>query len=180
MNYQKYLLKNLNTVLKKCNLRNYLDEFCFTEPTRCTYKDIDLIVTSSIREHIYKRDNIVNTLKDINYKRGNKEWNESTAVAFIHEVFLLYKNETDPNNDELNKQISKRYNIEINRFKTQVALFINNWEKGKDKFHLEQYFSKYEFILWKYRDIEKLQKCIEEDKLNEQYIEILRQLDYIV
>ena len=99
----------------------------------------------------------------------------------MEEVIDLYLHEGD---DEIIEQreveISERYNVKISRLKTQVALFINNLENYKDKFHIMQYFSGYEIVLWKYRDIEKLQEDVENNNLNTYDDYLLKRLDKIV
>ena len=98
----------------------------------------------------------------------------------MSEVMNLYLYEVDETIiSTCEKEISKRYNVKSNRLKTQVALFINNYEKGKDKFNIGSYFSDYEIIKWKYRDIEKLQDIIEKDSLNKKDEFLLKRLDII-
>ena len=61
-----------------------------------------------------------------------------------------------------------------------MALFLNNLERGMDKFHILSYFSIYEIMEWKYRDIEKLQELIEENKLPEEDRKLLIRMNKIV
>lgn len=168
-------------ILHKISTKDYINMYGFYQPIVVRYSDKDLFVSTSYFSNISTRRTIVKTLKNINYKRGNKDWSEKVAIAFMEEVFDLFLNEAnDDIVDSYKKEISNRYNVPTNRLKTQVALFLNNLEKGKDKFNILSYFSIYEIITWKYRDSEKLQELIEQNKISENDLNILRKLERIV
>ena len=178
--FEKKFKKLGKKLLNKLSVSQYLKTFGSYQPVSTHKEDMDLIVTSAHFANISTRRTIVNTLKAINFKREDK-WTEQVAIAFMEEVIDLYLHEGD---DEIIKQreveISERYNVKVSRLKTQVALFINNLENYKDKFHIMQYFSGYEIVLWKYRDIEKLQEDVENNNLNTYDDYLLKRLDKIV
>lgn len=170
-----------NKILHKISTKEYINRYGFYQPIVVKYCDKDLFISTSYFSNISTRRTIVKTLEDINYKRGNKDWTEKVAIAFMEEVFDLFLNEANENIIETRKkEISNRYNVPTNRLKTQVALFLNNLENGKDKFNILSYFSIYEIITWKYRDSEKLQELIEQNKISENDLNILRKLERIV
>lgn len=178
--YESKIKKASLKLLKNTTMKQYINTLGSYQSIVIKHQDKDLIITSSYFANISTRRTIVNTLKSINYKRGNADWNEKVAIAFISEVMDLYLYEADETIiSACEKEISKRYNVKSNRLKTQVALFINNYEKGKDKFNMGSYFSDYEIIKWKYRDIEKLQDIIEKDSLNKKDEFLLKRLDII-
>lgn len=168
-------------VLSKITEKEYINTYGFYQPIVVKKEDKDLFISTSYFANISTRRTIVKTLDDIGFKRNKKDWTEKVAIAFMEEVFDLYLNEA---NDEVietrRKEISTRYNVPTNRLKTQVALFLNNLDNGKDKFNILSYFSIYEIITWKYRDNEKLQNMIEENKIPESDLDILRKLERIV
>lgn len=166
-------------LLKKLSLHRYLKSFGRFQPVNVNLDHKDLIVTSTYFSNITTRRTIVNTLRNINYKREDG-WTEQVAIAFMEEVISLYLYEGDDDyiKDE-EKDISERYNVPVNRLKTQIALFLNNLENGRDKFNIYSYFSKYEIVKWKYRDINKLQQDIEEDKLSAMDRILLKELNII-
>ena len=168
-------------LLKRISLEDYIKTYGHFQPNVVCEEDKDLFITTSYFSNISTRRTIVKTLEDINYKRGNKDWSEKVAIAFMEEVINLFLNEA--NNDIVDKktkEISTRYNVPTNRLKTQIALFLNNLEKGKDKFNILSYFSIYEILEWKYRDLEKLQELIEQDKLSEKDRKLLIKMNRIV
>ena len=181
----KSLIKNSFKVgekyLNKIDIDTYIKTLG-TFPISLDYKnkDVNIILTSSYFENISARRTIIETLNDINFRRGNN-WTEKIVIAFMDEVISLYLYE---GNDEIirkrEEEISYKYNVPINRLKTQVALFIINLDNNHDKFNILEYFSKYEIIMWKYRDIDKLQELIEEEKVSENDLKLLRDLKFIV
>ncbi len=135
-----------------------------------------------------KRINIIKTLIEINYKRGNSKWTPTIIVGFLEEIMAFLSENTfytiinnnlvtykfsgdnykqDNNYKKFLLSLSERYNVPVNRFNTQFALFFNNFKKGKSKCNILEYFSLYELLKFYYRDIEKLQKNIENNKINE-------------
>ena len=181
----KSLIKNSfkagEKYLNKIDIDTYIKTLG-TFPISLDYKnkDVNIILTSSYFENISARRTIIETLNDINFRRGNN-WTEKIVIAFMDEVISLYLYE---GNDEIirkrEEEISYKYNVPINRLKTQVALFIINLDNNHDKFNILEYFSKYEIIMWKYRDIDKLQELIEEEKVPENDLKLLRDLKFIV
>ena len=168
-------------LLKEISLEDYIKTYGHFQPDVVCEEDKDLFITTSYFSNISVRRTIVKTLEDIGYRRGKKDWSEKVAIAFMEEVINLFLNE---GNDEIVdakiEEISKRYNVPTNRLKTQIALFLNNLEKGKDKFNILSYFSIYEIMEWKYRDSEKLQELIEQNKISDNDLNILRKLERIV
>lgn len=166
-------------LLKKLSLHRYIKSFGSFQPVTVNLDHKDLIVTSTYFSNITTRRTIVNTLRNINYKREDG-WTEQVAIAFMEEVIslYLYEGNDDYIKDE-EKDISERYNVPVNRLKTQIALFLNNLENGRDKFNIYSYFSAYEIVKWKYRDMNKLQQDIEEDKLSLTDRILLKELDII-
>ena len=168
-------------VLKEISLEDYIQTYGHFQPNVVCDEDKDLFVTTSYFSNISVRRTIVKTLEDINYKRCKNDWSEKVAIAFMEEVFDVFLNEGNNEVVDLRiEEISKRYNVPTNRLKTQVALFLNNLEKGKDKFNILSYFSIYEIIAWKYRDTEKLQELIEKDELPEEDRKLLVKMNRIV
>lgn len=80
--------------------------------------------------------------------------------------------------DYLNK-LCERYNVPESRLATQLALFLRNCKEGKDKADIYNYFSPYDLIRWQYRDSEKLQLDIENNKLNEFEIQLIKDLNEV-
>lgn len=143
-------------------------------------RNLDILITSRYFENISARRTIIKTLEDIDFVR-NKNWTEKVAIAYMDEVMSLYLYEGDPDYiKEKESIIARRYNVPISRLKTQLALFLINLENNHDNFHILDYFSEYELVLWKYRDINKLQELIENNKLNEKDQKLLQDLKIIV
>lgn len=178
--FQKQFNKNSLKLLKNLPTDFYIKTLGLFQGISVTDGVKDLFVTTTYFANISTRRTLVNTLKSINYVRDG-EWVEQVAIAFMEEVIDLYTNE---GNDEIIKQreqeISKRYNVNKNRLKTQLALFLNNYDKGVDKFNIALYFSEYELVKWKHRDLDKLQEDIENDKISDWDKKLLRDLNVIV
>lgn len=185
-NYVNAFEKLTFKLLKKLSATTYVEVFGKHEITGEDYAWRDLYVTSTPINMMKKRDYIKDTLIAIDYKRESS-WTEPVAIAFMSEVMDLYLGEEE--NKEIEgyaefieakaNEISKRYNVTKSRLKTQVALFINNLENGKDKFNIYSYFTPYEIIFWKYRDINKLQEDIENGKVRPSELNLLKELEII-
>lgn len=167
-----------NKLLKKLSTPTYLRTFGSYQ-VYVSAGNKSLIATSNDFVNISARKTIVDTLKEIDYVRtGN--WTVKTAIAFMDEVINLFSFEADDEIIEERKfEIARRYNVPVSRLKTQVALFINNLYKGIDKYRINYYFSKYEIVKWKYRDIQKIQEDVENNKLLDIDREILEELEII-
>lgn len=164
--------------LNEVSLPKYISTFGSVQPITIVSDDNlkDLYISSTYFANISTRRTIVNLLQNINYIRPDKVWTEQVVIGFIDEVINLY---TYEGNDEIIKEkeleISKRYNVSKNRLKSQVSLFLMHLDKGCDKYNISSYFSRLELLLWKYRDIEKLQEDIELNKISNSDIMILRE-----
>lgn len=177
--FQKKFEKAGRKLLKKLDTKNYIKVLGNYQAVDVTEQDKDLIVTTTYFSNISTRRTIVNTLKTIKYTRTTN-WCEQVVIAFMEEVMDLYLHEGDDKYiKEREKEISLRYNVPTSRLKTQLALFLNNLDKGTDKFNILLYFSEYEILKWKYRDITKLQEDIEAGKVNSYNLYLLKRLDYI-
>ena len=104
------------------------------------------------------------------------------VIAFMHEVMNLYLSHHTSEAFIKGKEliISERYNVPVNRIKTQMALFLNNLAKGYDKFNINYYFTNYDLINWKYRDRKKLQKDIENNKIGACDLRLLKEYGIIL
>lgn len=144
------------------------------------YKDLHITSSFTIKRDL--RTTFVKVLKDIKYKRQDSSWTETTVIAFMHEVMNLYLSHHTSEAFIKGKEliISERYNVPVNRIKTQMALFLNNLAKGYDKFNINYYFTNYDLINWKYRDRKKLQKDIENNKIGACDLRLLKEYGIIL
>lgn len=163
----------------KVSLEDYTN--LSTENYAIKYKNDNNKTLGIVTEQYQKsmvRSIIVDILSDINYKRGDKKWISQTVIAYMDEVIKVF---TEPYVDEkvreeVKKEIGKRYNVPVNRLKTQLALFIINLDKGVDKYNIKDYFTAYEIFKWKYRDEDKLQKATENNTLSKMDKQIIEEL----
>lgn len=133
-------------------------------------------------EEIHKsklRKEIVDTLIQTKYTRVNtgSKWAPKVTIAFLHEALYYIKNEnnlSDSFKSSIQEHIKDMYLVEPNRIKTQVALFLMNFERGNDKAEIRYYFTEYEILTLKYHnDIEKLQKAVEEGKVTNRELQLI-------
>ena len=165
-------------------------------PLKHTYLNSYMTVMSNIRLMKEYRQQIVATLIEIDYHRGNEKWQPRVIIAFMTEALQYFKGEIffDVQNNDITlihikkknkyyevylKRLCDRYNVPENRLKTQVALFLRNAKEGRDKANLYNYFSPYELIRWQYRDKEKLQQDLEDNKLNDLEIQLIKDLENV-
>lgn len=200
-NYNNYLKqqrkfrKQINKLkLTDVDLYNTLYGSCqWKIPLKCTYLNSYMIMMSNIKLMQKYRQQIVSTLIEINYHRGNEKWEPKVIIAFMTEALQYFKGEIffDVQNNDITlihfkernkyyedylKRLCDRYNVPENRLKTQIALFLRNAKEGKDKANLYEYFSPYELIRWQYRDKVKLQLDLENNKLNDLEIQLIKDL----
>lgn len=181
-NYDKLVKRILKFNKKYLKDKNYEDIINIKGTPYILFVSSYPNTLSCVSEDILKElecINIIRTLKECKFERTDK-WTEKVVNAFIYEVITLYtyvQDATIIESEEVN--ISERYNVPINRLKTQVALFLTNLKSGKDKFNILHYFSIYNIIKWKYRDLEKLQQDIENQKIDDEDLKYLRELNII-
>lgn len=126
-------------------------------------------IMSEIELKETQRELIVKTLKETGYKRGNRNWAAEVVSAFIEEVMNL--NITTSKEDKL--EISKRYNVEVNKFNSMVSFFMG---LKRTTYSLYRYFTDYDFISWKYRDEKTLNKAIEAGTISAKELKMLKEL----
>lgn len=166
----------VNALSRLCH--RYLNKFPVYKAIHCKmYSVIDknrtYMLKSELIDNYEKRREITRTLNDIGYERNNDKWTVATVVGFIHEAMLYY---TRYSTDDAYKEfVSKRYNVSPNRFRTQIALFFRN----QDRYYLQDYFTKDEVLLWKYRDTEKLEADLRGNKISVQDLMLLVDLDML-
>lgn len=165
-----------NKFVNKINTKQYIQIFGTFQPISFKQGEKDFILTTTPFSNITTRNTIVNTLRKTNYKRNQEKWNSFTAIGFMQEVINLYNIGQDEMFNEKAKEISDRYNVPINRFKTQIALFITNLEQGNDKFGILDYFTIYDIVNWKYRDLDKLQEDVQNNKIPENELQAIKEL----
>ena len=169
---EKEFTKSCKKFFKSTTLSQYLSAFNEIQPITCEVEDKNLFITSSYFSNLATRRTMVRTLKGLNYKRGNENWNEFNVIPFIQEVFTL-NIDGSGNYEEDRKEISERYNVPVSRLNTQVALFIRNFENGNDKYGIGNYYSKFDIFAWKYRDLSKLQEDLENNKVSKETLNIV-------
>lgn len=154
-----------NKVLKKMDVHTYSLFNCWLNlsETRRYW------IMSEIEMKETRRELIVKTLKDTNYKRNGKSWTSETVAAFIEEVLNL--NSTSTKEEKL--EISKRYDVEINKFNSMVSFFMG---LKRSTYSLNLYFTEYDFLSWKYRDEKTLEKAIEAETISQREIDMLKEL----
>ena len=174
------LFNLFNYITKHYTFNEYLDRFNMS--TICVANEDDTIQFNFQNEDTHKSESrslIFNTLCDINYRRDGKDWTESTVVAFIDAVFALAGEDcfiVKKSEQEFKDLVSKMFDVPVNRFNTQVALFLRNYENGNSSYNLEDWFTRTEILQWRYRDPENLQADIELEKIKESDLVIIRRL----
>lgn len=151
--------------LANMELRHYIHYDCYLSTKN---KDREYWLTSSARIKITRRIEVVNTLKEIHYKRNEDNWTSQTVAAFIDEVMDLQKDY----NDERALEISERYNVDKNKLFKQASFFIS---LKRSTYSLNWYFSDFELVLWKYREQKTLKKALENNTISEREINILKE-----
>ena len=182
-NYTK-LAKDFSKIAENyCNKVQLLDYINLsTENFTIKYKHISGKTLGIYTEQYEKkliRTNMIEELEGLEYERGNKAWNTFNVIPFMEDVMnvftipFLY----DSTFNEAKKAISARYNVPVSRLKTQLALFIRNYENGKDKFGIGNYFTDYDLFFWKYgNDYAKLQDALENNKLTKADFKLMHEL----
>lgn len=185
------LANNLNKKLRKYTKMDYMDYVNLFKGIGFVFNRVDnrdkLILVPDFNFKFEKRIDFVLALKQINYHRNKDKWTGVTAIAFMTEVMNYYMKDSEFYKDYIGssckilcplEEIEERYNVPQNRFKTQVALFLINLDKGNDKFNILNYFTQIDLLLWKYRDndIERIQKDIEKQILTEDILNLTKKL----
>lgn len=172
----KSLIKSVDKLDKSMSLSKYIEFntalYNITDNNRVMYIMSDIQYKKQIRYQIVK------TLQDNDFIRKDK-WTQTSVIGFLHQVFEAIEGKENLS-DEDKEAISKMYNVPKNRINTQAALFINNAIANKDKFGVDLYFSEVEIAKYKYHNIYKMQQDIEDNKIPQKFINILKQLDMIV
>ena len=171
-----------NKCMNEVNIHDF-NKVC-GQSVKSSNKDMtnSMIVTT---EEIHKsrlRKEIVDTLIQTKYTRTNNggKWAPNVIIAFLHEALYYIKNEnnlSDSFKSSFQEHIEEMYGVKPNRIKSQVALFIMNFERGNDKSDIRYYFTEYEILTLKYHnDIKKLQKAVEEGKVTSRELHLINNL----
>lgn len=162
-----YIQLENNKELAEMDLFHYPHYSCYISTP---IEDRTYWLESTARVKISRRVEVVNTLKAINYERKDSRWTTQSVVGFIDEVIDLNKNYST----EQAMEISKRYNVEPNRFNQQVSMFMS---LKRSTYSLNWYFSDYEYTAWKYRDAKTLKKALENETITQKEIDALKELN---
>lgn len=183
----KKYYKTTKKFLKKFPLRDYMkisrSEWGPHITSVCT-SDKGIFVNTKLQEKQMERDTIVRTLKESNFRRGDLKWTPTVVAGFMDEVMYLYCSElpfcdrvhSKEVFDRLKKEISIRYNVPENKLKSEVAFIITRFFNNMDSYKLLYYFTYEELLLWKYRDIEKFQEDLENNKISQKNINIYKEI----
>lgn len=129
-------------------------------------------IISDLKAKCDDRYNIVETLQGIDYHRAKDKWTQETVTAFITEVMQDTFGSTTC---DYAKEISKRYNIKQSKLKSMVSFFMG---LKRTTYKLDEYFTEYEYTMWKYRDSKTLSKALANKTITEREIDILKQLNF--
>lgn len=123
-----------------------------------------------------KRLHICNALNDLKYERKDEKWNKTTVNAFLHYVFQIAELDKDSDRYKtLSESISKMFNVPINRLNSQANLFLLNLSKNQDNFRIKDYFSTLDIIKYKYRNPERLEKDLKNNKISDEELEVIKE-----
>ena len=114
----------------------------------------------------------------MNYVKTTKKWNKEEVCAFMNIVFKTYLDEENTSEKTINQSnsiIKKMFNIEPNRIKSTMSIFIKQIEDG-DSLNMYDLFSVYEILRWKYRNIDKLNSDLENNKIKDEDLELIKKL----
>lgn len=161
--------KNMGKI-HKCILKNDSVDINKRFPYYRTFDGIDYVLCVEDSYRYVKRQEIVNTLKAIDYKRNEDKWNRLTIVAFLHELICLRACAFEDCDGML-----ERYNIAENRVNNQSVFFIN----ARNSYGLSEYFTDEELIAWKYRDRDLLATKLNNNKVSESDLEVLLRLGIV-
>ena len=169
--------KSFKRYIQNMNYRDYL-ELTETGHTLSLVSNGNLFITYS-ENQLYKlrRNVIISTLKNINYKRGDT-WDRTSTVGFMDEVIKCKFDLDDVlSQDEYLSLISERYNIPKNKIYANMALILTNLKRNIDPYGVRKYFSDYELLMYKYKDNEeKLYNDIEENKLSDKELSLVKKI----
>lgn len=184
------ILKKLEKCIKKLkpNVYSILDKIAIKQYLELTSgigyglydkdKNIGYLLLSDVAHKKAMRDAITSTLININYVKTTKKWNKEEVCTFMNIVFKTYLDEENTSKkaiDEANVIIKRMFGIEANRIKSTMTIFIKQIEDG-DSLGMYNLFSVYEILSWKYRNPDKLKEDMENNKIKEEDLELIRKL----
>lgn len=158
-----------NKSLKNMEVNEYLKFLCWlnTSETRRYF----MISENESKYHL--RCQLVQTLKEIDYRRKNNNWTSRTVAAFIQEAIECLLSGTSDEEQE----ISRRYNVDINKFSSMVSFFMG---LKRTTYSLNQFFTDYDYTIWKYRNPKTFKKALELETISKQELNILEELNIII
>lgn len=138
---------------------------------------LEIDIVTNIAESKMQLENIIETLKSINFKINSKQWKlPILQAAFIYYGIKYYNlKELPEKQKELGEEINNIFNIKPSTINRQMALLINNYiTHYKDRYDdyerpfLDWYINPALLLAWRYRDnnFELYQKDIEQNKLH--------------
>lgn len=176
----KKFYKKLIKSIDKISIKQYLNDDDVGGVVYHFIGDVNnmsFTLSSDIYQKRLKRETIRKALIETNFVKTDKEWSCTETVAFYDLVFDTYLSNYSEKRVEANeKLISKMFSIPENRIKSTISIMLRNLEKYGDKLGIYNYFSLYEIVQFKYRDLDKLQELVEKNEVPEEELKIVKEI----
>lgn len=176
----KKFYKKLIKSIDKISIKQYLNDDDVGGVVYHFIGDVNnmsFTLSSDIYQKRLKRETIRKALIETNFVKTDKEWSCTETVAFYDLVFDTYLSNYSEKRIEANeKLISKMFSIPENRIKSTISIMLRNLEKYGDKLGIYNYFSLYEIVQFKYRDLDKLQELVEKNEVPEEELKIVKEI----
>ena len=176
----KKFYKKLIKSIDKISIKQYLNDDDVGGVVYHFIGDVNnmsFTLSSDIYQKRLKRETIRKALIETNFVKTDKEWSCTETVAFYDLVFDTYLSNYSEKRVEANeKLISKMFSIPENRIKSTISIMLRNLEKYGDKLGIYNYFSLYEIVQFKYRDLDNLQELVELNDVPEEELKIVKEI----
>ena len=176
----KKFYKKLIKSIDKISIKQYLNDDDVGGVVYHFIGDVNnmsFTLSSDIYQKRLKRETIRKALIETNFVKTDKEWSCTETVAFYDLVFDTYLSNYSEKRIEANeKLISKMFSIPENRIKSTISIMLRNLEKYGDKLGIYNYFSLYEIVQFKYRDLDKLQELVEKNEVPDEELKIVKEI----
>lgn len=174
--YLKRLKKDIINYTKHLSDEEYEEVSDYPHIMACNVDDKIIVLDSLQAQQEWILDFHIDFMKSVGFRRTGL-WTTMLTLCFFKEVLDTYINEySEEEIKQRLEEIAFRYGIRENAVSSYMAQHLKRIDDNKDIYEISNWFSRKDILKYKYRNPEKLQKDVDENKISESDLKIIRDM----